>query len=334
MTVIIYPPTINWDWMTQRPQQLMKQFANDSYQIYFCNKTQSSKKVVTKLSSNINIIHNNKSFIRYIIPKIKKNDEIIIWYTWPKLNPYIRQYFPDKIIFDYIDDFPAWSKYVNPAIDSADLVITSAINLKQELEQKHPNKPSFLIPNGCDIQHFQQYTKIQPKKPLELQNHKGPVLTYIGAWASWIDEELVEKISLEIPEALILIIGCEFGKKFNLKRKNILYIGYKPYKLLPQYLYYSDVSLIPFKINQITKSTNPIKMYEYLAAGKPVVSTNIPEAKNKPYVYIGRDYNSYIQQIKTLLSPSFQLDSKKLNVWLKNQSWEKRYIDIKNILSR
>lgn len=320
--------------MTQRPQQLMRQFAEDNYQIFYCNKTQSTKRIMTKLNTNINIVHNNKAFISSIIPKIKKDNKIIVWYTWPKLNSYIKQYFPDITVFDYIDDFPTWSKYVSPAIDGADLVITSASNLKKNIEENYPKKKNFLIPNGCDIKHFQKYTDYSPKKPLELLNHKGPIITYVGAWASWIDDELISKIAEKFSEALILIIGCEFGRKYTLNKENILYIGYKPYKLLPQYLYYSDVCIIPFKINQISKSTNPIKMYEYLAAGKPVVSTNIPEAKNKPHVYVGNDDKSFIGHIKKTLSPTFNIDNNKLNLWLKNQSWEKRSADINEILKK
>lgn len=148
------------------------------------------------------------------------------------------------------------------------------------MAEEYPDKPSIMVPNGCDIKRFRLPNSIG--KPPELYSHEGPVITYSGAWASWIDVKLVERIAETFNHALICVIGTEFGIKVPAHHPNLKYLGQKTYSQLPEYLINSTICIIPFLINSITIATNPIKMYEYLASGKPVVSTNLPEAKNVP----------------------------------------------------
>ncbi|OEF98873.1 hypothetical protein BHF71_02800 [Vulcanibacillus modesticaldus] len=333
MAVIIYPPTLDWNWMFQRPQQLMKQFALDGHEVYFCNKTQSSK-LFSQALPNLFVVHNNKRFIQEIIPKFKKQrKKIILWFSWPLQSLYVHRYSPDFVIFDFIDNFPEWSKYVKNSVQKADIVITSAKNLQNYIEKNFPKKKSYLISNGCDIKHFQRYKDSPPEKPREYLQHNGPIIGYVGAWAPWVDTNLIKQVAQAFPNALITIIGTEFGRKFNTSSKNIVFLGHKPYQQIPRYLYYCDVCLIPFKINQITSATNPIKMYEYLAAGKPVVSTNIPEARNVPNVFVGKDNNSFIKNISLILNNKIPIDYNRSNNWIKLHSWQMRYYQIKRILS-
>ncbi|MFV9510022.1 glycosyltransferase [Tepidibacillus sp. LV47] len=330
--IIIFPPTIDWGWMTQRPQQIMKQFALDGHNVYFCNRTQKKGKIITDISPNLHLVNNNQAFIRQFIPRLKKHGQIIVWVTWPRLHPYLDQYFPDFIVYDFVDDFPEWSVDVPYMVKKSNLVLTTSQMIQQHMEQYYPRKRSYFIPNGCDFEHFQQFNESPPEKPEEYKEHQGPIIGYVGAWAPWIDEDLIKEIANAFPQAMISLIGAEFRRKYNLSLPNAIFHGHKPYESLPQYLYYCDVCLIPFKINRTTLATNPIKMYEYLAAGKPVVSTDLPEVRNVPYVYIGKDSTSFIQKIEILLAKEIDLNQQELNDWLYSHSWKKRYQDIKQIL--
>ncbi|MBO8127806.1 MAG: glycosyltransferase [Peptococcaceae bacterium] len=332
-TVIIYPPTIDWHFMRQRPQQLMQQFALHGHEVYYCNKFQAKDQIFTQIQPNLTIVHDNKAFIRQTIPHLKKQGKkILVWVSWSKLHLFVDQYAPDFVVYDYVDDFPDWSPYLDKMINRADVIITTASVLKKQIEQTFPDKPCYLIPNGCDIRHFQKYEDHPPAKPIEYQKHKGPIISYVGAWAHWVDQDLVKKVARSFPEALISIIGVEFGAAVDKSIPNLIYVGYKPYEFLPVYLYHCDVCIIPFKINQITLATNPIKMYEALAAGKPVVATNLPEARNIPNVYIGKDHNTFIAHIDRILSSQVFFNKRMVNNWLSSHTWESRYQRIVNIL--
>lgn len=325
--VIIYPPTIDWNWMKQRPQQLMEQFSLHGFEVYYCNLTQSKNELSTTINSNLTIIHNNNYFIKEIVPHFKRQGKkVILWVSWSKLHSCLNNYLPDFIIYDYLDDFSEWKQYLKPMVDKSDFIITSSTRLMAQMEDDFPNKPSCLIPNGCDLNHFKPSDKTQV--PLEFATHEGPIIIYSGAWARWIDRELVNKIALTFDKAMVAIIGPEFRTSVNRNISNLRYLGYKPYDELPNYLHYSTVCIIPFFLNQITIATNPIKMYEYLASGKPVISTDIPEARNIPSVHIGQNHRSFIKNIQLCLDKKIVFCEEEVFNWLESHTWEKRFDSI------
>ncbi|NLM76421.1 MAG: glycosyltransferase family 1 protein [Clostridiaceae bacterium] len=330
--VVIYPPTIDWNYMKQRPQQIMEQFSLNGFEVFYCNKTQSSSGVYTSINPNLKIVHNNAGFINEVVPRLKEQGKkIILWVSWSKLHLFLDHYSPDFVIYDYLDDFAAWEPYLEPMVRKSDVVITTSEILMDRMEKGFPQKPSFMIPNGCDLNHFRP--KRETIVPAEFSEHKGPVITYSGAWANWIDTKLVEKIALNYKNALIAIIGTEFGTKVPKHIPNLKYLGYKSYAELPMYLQNSTVCIIPFLINPITLATNPIKMYEYLAAGRPVVSTNIPEAQNVPGVYIGRTHEEFIEKIGLILEKDIAFDENTVYPWLEAHTWEQRFKEIHRIIN-
>lgn len=328
-TVIIYPPTLDWNWMKQRPQQLMEQFADHGFEVYYCNLKQQANINHVQIKSNLNLVYDNKKLISETLPLLKRRGKkILLWVSWSKLCIFLEQYRPDFVVYDYLDDFSAWAPFLDRMVKRADMVVATSQSLKRHIERNYPHKPNYLIPNGCDIQHFQRFRHVPPEKPAEYISHNGPVICYVGAWAPWVDQELVRRVACSFPNALIAIIGVELSAKLDKSIPNIKFLGLKPYEVLPQYLYYADVCLIPFKINEITLAANPIKMYEYLASGKPVVSTNLPEAGGIPCVYIGSDHQSFIKLIEINLSHSALFNQQEVNTWLLQHTWESRYNSI------
>lgn len=330
-TVVVYPPTINWDWMRQRPQQIMEQFAKHGFHVYYCNMTQSKERFSTDVAHNLTVIHQNICFVRHVIPALKQQGKkIILWTSWSKLHYFIDLYKPDLVIYDYLDDFSAWRPYLSGMMEKADAVVTTAAQLKKQVQIEFPHMPNYFIPNGCDIEHFKAAEgSVQPP---EIEKHSGPVITYCGAWADWIDTELVEKIAAEFKDSLVQIIGAEFNSRVNQTIPNIKYIGYKPYDELPVYLRHSTVCIIPFLINETTIATNPIKLYEYLAAGRPVVSSDLPEVRGVPGVYIGKTHDMFIEKLKKIIDGQTELDWQMVNMWLTEHTWEKRFERVRVML--
>lgn len=329
--VVIYPPTIDWDYMRQRPQQLMEQFSLNEYEVYYCNKTQSKTKLYTEINPSLKIIHNNSCFIRDIVPVLKKlGKKIIVWVSWSKLHAFLDVYSPDFVVYDYLDDFEAWQPYLKPMIDKAHIVITSSRILMEQMEAEYPQKPSIMVPNGCDFERFRPHESI--KRPPELTGYDRPVILYSGAWASWVDVELVKEIAQTFRQAQVCVIGTEFGVKVPGHIPNLRYLGLKNYVQLPAYFQSSTVCIIPFRINTITKATNPIKMYEYLAAGKPVVSTDLPEARNVPSVYIGSGHEGFIENIGLILEGKLGFTEEETYAWLEEHTWGKRFEKINTFM--
>lgn len=178
----------------------------------------------------------------------------------------------------------------------ARLVINSSHSLWKEA--LNYNKNSVLVRNGVDLAHF--------KKTWNLRKETNkPVIGYIGALAYWVDFKLLRKLAETYPEYELHIIGhtevVEKNQDFiSLKHmKNVKILGLVPYNRLPLYLKEFDVGIVPFIFDELIEAADPLKVYEYIAAGKPIVTTNLPELRRlKDYVYIAENNDEFIRFCK------------------------------------
>lgn len=157
-------------------------------------------------------------------------------------------------------------------IQSADLVLTSSAWLEKEVGSQA--RANATVRNAGDFEHF----SVAPD-PVFRDEQGRQVIGYFGAIADWFDVELVARVAEAHPECLILLIGNDtVGAARRLARHaNVKALGERPYAELPFYLHGFDVCLMPFLVQPLTLATNPVKIYEYLAAGKPVVAVDLPE---------------------------------------------------------
>jgi GT2 family glycosyltransferase/glycosyltransferase involved in cell wall biosynthesis len=157
---------------------------------------------------------------------------------------------------------------------SADLVLVTSDWLDRELEALNPDRA--IVRNACDFAHFNAApaTRYAPTRA-------GKVIGYYGAIAEWFDIELVRGVARAFPDCTILLVGNDTaGAATHLSgESNIEFTGEVPYDRLPHYLHAFDVALLPFQVIPLTLATNPVKVYEYLSAGKPVVAVDLPEMR-------------------------------------------------------
>lgn len=185
------------------------------------------------------------------------------------------------VVYDCMDEYPLFhqdSERIHQAefklLGSADLVVGSSQSLVDRLADHHPLVR--LVRNGVDATHFSPGGPVTP--PAELDAGSGPVAGYFGTVASWFDTELLSRLATSVPSWRFVVVGPITLPPGSLPRNpNIHWLGPRPYAALPGIGRSFDVCLIPFKINEITRSVDPIKVYEYLALGKPVISTPLPE---------------------------------------------------------
>ena len=156
-----------------------------------------------------------------------------------------------------------------------------------------------------------------------------PIIGYFGALANWFDYDLMGYLAVHRPNYNFVLIGWEYDKAFAnskiTKLKNLHFLGPKKYSELSSYITAFDICIIPFKVNEITLSTSPVKLFEYLAAGKPSVCTAMPECIAVEQVFIGNTYEEFIDKIDQaiLLRDDVEFIKKLKNVALEN-SWNNK----------
>jgi glycosyltransferase involved in cell wall biosynthesis len=160
----------------------------------------------------------------------------------------------------------------------ADVVFATARSL---VDLKRPLNPeTHLASHGVDHAHFSEALVPSTPVPADVSGLGKPVIGFFGLIQEWVDQDLICLLARRHPEWAIVIIGnanCDVSKLREVS--NIHLLGGRDYKTLPQYCRGFDAGIIPFKVNELTRHVNPIKLREYLSAGLPVVSTAMPEVE-------------------------------------------------------
>lgn len=188
----------------------------------------------------------------------------------------------DLLVYDVMDPFaqfkssdPRVVKREERLLAKADLVFTGGRSLHSLIEGRHPKAHCF--PSGIDFRHFARAAEAGPI-PSDLEALQKPVLGYFGAIDERIDWNLIQTLCRERRHWSIVFLGpLVLINKIPISEPNFHWLGPKPYDRLPDYLRGFDVCLIPWLVNDLTRFMSPTKTPEYLASGRPVVSTPIPD---------------------------------------------------------
>lgn len=264
---IIYPPTVKYSVLLQRPQQILKSLTRHMNCI-FITKDEDYE---YKIDGNVIVL----KFETY--EKVKRHigiNKIILYYTDPRTYNYIDIIKPNFIIFDLIDnpieEFAVWKPNLSQCVKTADIVTYSSIYLLRVLKEIDQHKQYIYLSNGCDYEYFKQANK-KLERPENMPNDKI-IIGYYGYIATWMDYEIIKKIA-DIPYVHVMMIGLIQNQSVIPKHKNITWTGHIKYENLVNYLSWFDICLIPFKNTEMMLGCNPIKLHEYMATNKPIIST-------------------------------------------------------------
>lgn len=211
------------------------------------------------------------------------------------------------VIYHCADDFASVSGFPSslPALEEelcrrADLVITTSATLCEERRGFNPN--THWVANGADIAHFSQPASPAP----DLASVDGPVVGFVGGLSEWVDIDLIARLARMRPTCTFALIG-PVGAGVDVSAlhglPNVRLLGPRPYAILPSYLAAMDVALIPFKHSGVTYHADPIKAYEYLAAGLPVVATDLPALRRLDHVvHLARSDDAFAAAVDRALS--------------------------------
>ncbi len=245
-----------------------------------------------------------------------------------------------QLIYYCVDEYTAFtgaSKGLKEIEESlfkkADLVIVSAEKLLDN--KKKFNENTFIIRHGVDFSHFRKALDDETKIPDEIKDLPRPVIGFHGLLADWVDFELIKKTAEHFKNGSVVLIGkiavdAEQKVKILDNVKNVHFLGRKPYSELPNYCKGFDVALNPFAISELTLAANPLKVREYLAAGLPVISTDIPEVAILENCRIGHNHEDFIRQIEEALK--HPRPQKAISDKVQNESWEARIEELREII--
>ncbi len=293
---------LRWDFVFQRPQQLMTRFAQDMTVVYWEEHVDIGAHDTAHLEVRS---ADGYPAVRIVVPHLPEglDDErrdaalkrlldaysaglsrpLVAWYYTPMMLPFTRDIDASVVVFDAMDELskfrgapPRLLALEAELIDRADLVFTGGSSLFEAKKGRHPS--THLFPSSVDRAHFQQARKPLPE-PADQAEIPGPRLGFYGVIDERFDIELLDKMAQMRPDWSFVMVGpvVKIADEDLPRRPNIHYLGGKKYGELPIYLSGWDVALMPFAMNESTEFISPTKTPEYLAGGKPVVSTPIKD---------------------------------------------------------
>ncbi len=279
-------------------------------------------------------------WIRSSIRKYGLDNAALIIYN-PRFSCVIGQLEESLICYDVIDDkleFEATPKWLEPnhqyLIRKSNIIITSAESLYKKITRERNSV--FLIGNGADVSHFKKALN-NIEIPPDVCCIKNPILGYIGAIGEWIDFALLEKVLQKYPGVSVVMIGWVFNKQRKAIRSlsknynNFHFLRRRSYDVLPNYVKAFKACIIPFRIYELTKSVNPTKLYEYLAAGKPIICTALPELeKYKNVIYLARDQDEFVELVNKALTSKHDV-SKFLQI-AEEHDWKIKVKEMVNLI--
>ena len=232
--------------------------------------------------------HNQKKLARFVRKKMKEHGfaEPLLWCYSPTSCDLTERIPHRGLVYDCVDKHSAYGGLMDPALvdrmeaelaERADQVFATAEGLAERLSKVQPQ--TCFIPNGANFERFFEASKPQPR-PADFPETSGPVLGFVGALQPCIEYGFVAYAAQQRPDWSFVFIGGEKpGADLAALRSlpNCHFLGLKPNEQLPQYLAQFDVCLNLFADNELSADVSPLKFFEYLATGKPIVSTRQPK---------------------------------------------------------
>lgn len=234
-----------------------------------------------------------------------------------------RQYVLDRYIFDN------YQSLYNNIISNSDICFSVSEKLCNEF--KHLCENIYFVPNAVDEKLLNYKSGPKPK---ELENIKNPIIGYVGALSFRLDIELIAQITSKLDKYSFVFIGTSPSESLKeiCKKENIHILPPVNHELVKDYINNFDICIIPHSINDATSSMNPLKIYEYLALGKQVVSTNISGIeKFSEYVLIANSPNEFIKNINKIIIDK-KLLHKVPDEIIKHNTWNNRVKSILKLL--
>lgn len=351
---------LRWDFVYQRPQHLLSRFARDRRVFFFEEPVFSERPTFLDLTQKENNLWVAVPHISYedrdtgdltkiqriMVEKLidaKKINDFILWFYTPMAMDFAAHIEPLATVFDCMDELSAF-KFAPPQLienekrlmEKADLVFTGGQSLYEAKRDRHERV--FAFPSSIDVEHFRTAREVDNSPNGEEQISK-PQLGYCGVIDERLDLDLLADLADFKPQWQFVMIGpvVKISEDDLPRRSNIHYLGGKDYKDLPKYLAEWNIALMPFAMNEATKFISPTKTPEYLAAGKPVISTPVRDVVRPYYekglVEIAKNAEEFAEAGERILNEDDRSEwLERVDEHLSTMSWDKTWKEMEKLI--
>lgn len=366
---------IPWGWIKQRPHFLAEALSTDFHIDILCkspwkvrkssliNKNENDLHIKSfiqfpfdKISllrnvSLLNII--NKIFLRFSISKKKFNSYDYIWITSISIYPMISHLINDKsvIIWDCMDDelefgpiknniflLDKYRELESTLIKRADIIFCSSEYLSKKIQRRtEVSRDIKIVNNAIQLPTIEGETNnvdLQTLNNLEYISEFPNIFMYIGAISEWFNFDILINVLDKEPNMYIVLIGPnDVPIK---KHERIIHLGVVNRRWIFHFMEKSTALIMPFKINELIRSVNPVKIYEYIYANRPVIAPYYEEIeKFSNYIHTYNSQDDFLLITKKIIAGELstlksEMDNKEFAY---NNQWKNRYIEIKKVIS-
>ena len=327
---------LRWDFVWQRPQQILSRLA-ESYPVLFVEEpifdAQSDNNHLATLPVGHNVTrvipHLSRSLAEQgdlmhelvrdlLLFQIQSEDTLrdqfsrpIQWFYNPMPTTAMLGHFNEAgVVYDCMDELSKFrfapSNIVRREeilLDAADIVFTGGYKLYESKSHRHDNVHFFGC--GVDVEHFARACAEETVIPADLANIRGPVLGFYGVIDERLDYELLARLAAARPDWSIAMVGpvVKVDPAELPQADNIHWLGQKDFDSLPAYAKGFDLCLMPFALNEATEYINPTKALEYMAAGKPILSTAVADVVRNftPVAQVAYSHEEFIRMAQEML---------------------------------
>lgn len=353
---------IDWHFRTQRPQHLARALAEKGHRVFYVSNVFVDAPqpgfAVDDLAGAGRLfqVHLNVAGAPSIyaalpddttLDRLASSLSALLAWTGTRRSisivqhPYwtnLAQFVPNaRLVYDCMDHHAGFQDNTAEALahehalaERADLVVTTSAWLEDAMAPRCLQIA--LVRNGTDFDHFRD-----PPTEVYRDPEGRRIIGYIGAIAEWFDVEIVRQVAERHDDCAVVLVGADTaGAASQLTGvPNVRFIGEVPYAQLPYWLHSFDVCLLPFRVIPLTLATNPVKIYEYLSAGKPVVATDLPEmAQFGDLIEVAPTADAFVDAVDRALRPADASAADARRAFASCQTWAHRAAELDAVIAR
>jgi UDP-galactopyranose mutase len=353
---------LRWDFVYQRPQHLLSRFARygrvffveepifsgpEKATLHISSRSENLVVVVPHLPYDLSaeqVEEQQRALLNSLFEE-QLLEHYMLWYYTPMALSFSNHLTPALTVYDCMDELSAF-KFSSPRLKEleqelfrkADLVFTGGQSLYESKKKQH--EQAHLFPSSIDKAHFAKAKEIA-EDPADQAAIPGPRIGYCGVIDERMDLQLLAALADARPDWQVVMVGpvVKIDPADLPKRENIHYLGGKSYQELPAYLSGWNVALMPFAINESTEFISPTKTPEYLAAGKPVVSTPVRDVV-KPYgeaklVHIASTPEEFTAAVEAAMNQAEDKAwHKEVSAFLADRSWDSTWRQMATLMGQ
>jgi len=339
---------LRWNFVFQRPQHLMTKCARER-RVFFIEEPivvpETAPHLKVEVHAPVNVVVPQipdgltsvarSAVLRRLLDDFMRATHIrdyLLWYYTPMALDYTDHLSPSAIVYDCMDELSAFKGAPATLKDReadlmrrSSLVLTGGRSLYEAKKHQHKNIHPF--PSSVDVAHFGQ-ARCTVSDPPDQALIPHPRLGFFGVIDERLDIGLLDAVAAARPDWHFIMLGpvVKIDSASLPQRSNIHYLGSKPYEALPAYVATWDVALLPFARNAATQFISPTKTPEYLAAGKPVVSTSIRDVV-RPYGELGLariadDVDRFVHACSAAMVEDAAARITQADAFLRHTSWD------------